>query len=315
LWSLFTIGGSEVQIRRRLWGGGSIRHSPPRGGLVRALILIAGPAANVLMAATLLSLAVPMGESGDRLAEIAASWAFGAAALNALLGLANAAPFGKARYSDGRQLRRLIFQGRRRRIPLEEAPPLVVATAYSRLGQFEAATRFSLKALEDEPRSVSAASMVMHCMSRSSGDGAALGWWLAAAFIPPEDASQTELAFLRANVAWSALKAGRMDLSAMVDSYSQLALDAAPERWEMRGTRGAWLVESGDFGAGVPMLTVAAREAEDQSDKAHLCRFLSQAMLKCDREAFARAYSAAAEICEQPQDDRNLFRWLEASLA
>src|ERR1700723_772429 len=100
------------------------------------------------------------------------------------------------------------------------------------------------------------------------------------------------MVFLRANIAWSALKADRTDLSARIDDCSRLAVEAAPDSSEVSGTRGAWLAYTGDIEAGVPMLIAALRRTTDQLDRADFCRFLSRAMLKLGDEPRSAAFAA-----------------------
>jgi predicted Zn-dependent protease len=173
-------------------------------------------------------------------------------------------------------------------------PWLARSIVLNRAGSFQRATEAALKAVEHAPTEPFALSMAVHCISRSRGDPSAIAWFIERNFDVDafsDDASRAgSVASLRANIAWSALKSGRIDMAEQVDRLSALALAAAPQAPAMEGTRGAWLVEHGSAAEGVPLLTRAARLTADPLDKAGFCHFLAKAMRLQGNEERAIAF-------------------------
>jgi len=139
-------------------------------------------------------------------------------------------------------------------------------------------------------------SQAFHNISRSRGDQAALDWYLQRADdIAPGQASGrgqvgAQLPWLQANVAWSAIKAGAGALNGIIEPFTRAALEAIPDAPEMKGTRGAWLVVSGQFDEGLALLTDAVRTVADRIDKADFCIFLAQGWRARGEEARATGF-------------------------
>ncbi len=295
IWLRLRTGLLSVEVRMRLWAGGQTHYSVANGRLSKAVIILAGPAANLALAALLFTASLELGKDETR--DIAAAWAFGLAVLQGLIGLINLAPFvsrNSGLPSDGLQLVRLLRPVLNPDIDLKDVPALALAYAYARLGLNAQATECAMKALAQTPGDTQAASMVIHCLSRSQGDQAAIAWWLGSGFEPGEGASELDIAFMKANIAWSALKANCGELVELTDINSAEALAAAPDRYEVLGTRGAWLATYSDAHAGASMLVEAARQTSDWRDKADFCGFLARAMERLRHLELAGSYADAA---------------------
>ena len=196
--------------------------------------------------------------------------------------------------SDGLALWRLVTIGR----SSDPVAPLLARVAvFLRAGLFDAATRTILRAFELAPQDPFVVSLVIHCLSRLQGDLAATEWALARAKTLAESGAAEEpaMAWLWANIAWSALKAGRSDLGKEIDAYSRLAFEKMPDRPEMRGTRGAVLVWRGDFVTGAPLLVAAIRQAGDRIDRDDFCAFLSNVLAIAGEGPRAAAFSEVSE--------------------
>lgn len=96
--------------------------------------------------------------------------------------------------------------------------------------------------------------------------------------------------WFEANVAWVAIKAGRNDMGDLIEKFTLSALTSRPEAPEMKGTRGAWLIENGEYHSGLALLTEAVRSVVDPIDKADFCHFLSRGWKALSDEARSDGY-------------------------
>lgn len=298
LFKRFQIGRTRVDLRRGLWRGGMtlpLGADDDPGRLARAIYILGGCVANAVAATAAFCLSPQLRGLGAG-AGIAASGLFGLGLPQAYMAVGNLLPFRTSEQtaSDGLSLWRLVTTGR----SSDPVAPLLARVAvFLRAGLFDAAASSILRAFELAPQDPFVVSLVIHCLSRLQGDLAATEWALMRAKTLADSGAAEEpaMAWLWANIAWSALKAGRSDLGEEIDAYSRLAFEKMPDRPEMRGTRGAVLVWRGDFVTGAPLLVAAIRHAGDRIDRADFCAFLSNALAIAGEGPRAAAFSEVSE--------------------
>ena len=139
-------------------------------------------------------------------------------------------------------------------------------------------------------------SQALHCLSRASGDAAALAFYAdhraRFATLATDDAAgdKAVLALLRANVAWLLVKAGGSEWTAEAERLARAAALAMPDAPEMKGTLGAVLVMKGEVDAGLILLRDAARRVTDPVDKADFCTFLAKGERERGNAAMAQGF-------------------------
>jgi len=299
IWWTARLGQTQLEIRRNLFSGGQTiqcRTSARPNRLADAALVLGGPAANIVFAAIGFRLAASIGGVGDGRLSFTVASLFGMALAQLWTGVANLLPtrsYGRGHDSDGLLLWRLLTNWSR----IATLSPLVLkAQAFWLADRFDEATNAALNAVATTPDDAAAVSMAIVSLSRLKGHSAAIDWYFSEArdldFVEggPRRPAAEVLASLQANVAWSALKAERCDLSDQIEALSQSAFNLAPGWPAIAGIRGAWLVESDRYEDGIPILVTAVRRTADPRDKADYCEFLARASRKQGDEARATAF-------------------------
>ena len=150
------------------------------------------------------------------------------------------------------------------------------------LRRFTEAAEVALDAAPGSPFELVFFSMALHALSRSRGDQAAIALYLERkddidrAEKKAGDGPPAANAWLRANLTWCALKTGDRSLDHLIEDFSNSAKTTASEVPEIKGTRGAWLIVTGEVDVGLPLLTEAVRSITDPIDRADFCLFLAR---------------------------------------
>jgi len=273
--------GVVFEIRAYPWMGGLVNFfgpAEPVGRPAEAFIIAAGPLANVLAAV----IAFGLNYLCQWVGVVAAVFA-GFGAFNLLVAIYNLVPrrFGdnETVASDGRQLLNTL---KRRAIPNPPIRQMRLAAGYSYMGRYGDAATTAMNEWQATPLKFFFAIQILHNLSRGQGDRAAIDFFFAneSEFQERDETDTTiksNLAWVRANVAWSALKLDDPALSELAGRMAEAAIAAVPDHVEMRGTYGAWLVSVGREEEGLPLLVGAARGIDSTIDKADFCDFIARA--------------------------------------
>jgi hypothetical protein len=288
------LGNTLIDLRSYVFMGGAT-HFAWLGGSARRwrsiLVVIAGPAANGVLAALAFWAASACGPGwpADFLRPTLAGFGLAQAAT----AIFNLLPF-TSRFdglpSDGRQLFTLLSA----RIPKVDVATQALLRGQTCLAeqQFNEAAEAFWDAARLKPDATYAFAMVMHCLARAKGDDAAMAFFQAhrpafeASMGTVDEIHRATIPYLQVNIAWPALKT---DLS-LANAYSQAALDALPEVSAMLGTRGAYLVATGEVSAGRELLLQAIRASAEGSDRAEFANVLAQADRASGNTASAEAF-------------------------
>ncbi len=274
------IGGVVFEIRAYPWMGGLVKFFGPvrpAGRIGEAFIIAAGPLANLMAAIISFALSYICQCVG----VLAAAFA-GFGAFNLFVAVYNLIPRragdDETVASDGRQLLD-TFEARATPNPLLRQMRL--AAGYSDLGRYDEAVATAIDNWRATPLKLFFAVQILHNLSRGRGDRAAIDFYLAhhAEFEDHEDAdaeTRSSLAWVWANVAWSALKLADPAFCELANRLAAAAFVVVPDRDEIRGTYGAWLVSVGRSGEGLPLLVQAARGIDNAIDKADFCGFIAR---------------------------------------
>jgi Zn-dependent protease len=294
----FRAGGVVFEIRAIPWTGGFVRHfssGHPASRLSRAFITAAGPLANLLTAVVALGFSYLCQGIG----VLAAAFA-GFGLFSLFVGVYNLIPrrFGdnETVASDGRQLLNLL---KPQTPPSPLARRMQDAAGYSYMGRYDDAVATAMNDWQSTPLKLFFANQILHNLSRGRGDRAAIDFYLANAreFEDHDDAdadTRSGLAWIWANIAWSAVKLGDPAFSDLAKRLVDAAIAIVPDRDEFRGTYGAWLVSVSRSGEGVPLLVQAARGIDNNIDKADFCDFIARAWRQENDPQRAATYDALA---------------------
>jgi len=296
-WTL-RAGGVVFEIRALSWTGGLVQHFSPThltNRSSRAFITAAGPLANVLTAVIALGLSYLCQGVGGLAAAFAG---FGLFSL--LVGVYNLIPrrFGdnETVASDGRQLLNLL---KPQTPPNSLAHQMQRAAGYSYMGRYDDAVAMAMNDWLATPLKFFFANQILHNLSRGRGGRAAIDFYLAneREFEDHDNAdadTRSGLAWIWANVAWSAVKLGDPVFSDLAKCLVEAAIAIVPDRDEFRGTYGAWLVSVGRSDEGLPLLVQAARGIDNTIDKADFCDFIARAWHQKSNPQRAATYDALA---------------------
>ncbi|MCR6658877.1 MAG: site-2 protease family protein [Asticcacaulis sp.] len=151
--------------------------------------------------------------------------------------------------------------------------------------------------LQSSPYRLSLASMIMDSLSYAEGNQAVVDFYLQ------HDAELTEgvsedvsaLAYIHANAAWSAIKLNAPSLLNLAGSWSKKAFTTLPERPEIAGTQGAYLIVTGQPEEGIALMLPAIRSVNVQADKADFCKYIAQGYKRLSQIHRAEIFDALAE--------------------
>ena len=280
-WKSIRLGQTRVDVRRYTFLGGATLFLWPEGSRGRwrsILIILAGPAANVVFAG--LALWASSAFHGGWREDFVQPALGGLGVSQAFTAVVNLWPMTSTLsglQSDGRQI--LAF------LTAKPSPPDAFTEAAQRAQghlfaeRYAAAAEAFWEAAQLKPDAPYAFALTLHCLNRAQGDVAALTFFRShrAAFetsmTTTNEADRALVPYLQANIAMPALSG---DL-ALADLYSQAALNALPEAPPMVGARGAYLVATGEIAEGREMLLRAIRSSDVGSDRAELAEALARA--------------------------------------
>ena len=275
-----------MEFRKYASGGGLMHSFDPQDRYQRlgtAAMVVAGPLANALGGAVALWLCALAGPPASLPTMITTSALSGFGFSMAFMAVVNLIPqrFGDGGTvaSDGRQLLNLL---RKRSDSNPDILRLAKVTGLIQMNRFDDAAKVALAVSDSsELRSLFFAQAI-HCLSRSRGDAAAMDCYMSRmtgslpSVGPNVLLDRDPLPWLEANVAWSALKSEDRRYRDLIEPMSAAALDAVPDAPDMKGTWGAWMVESGHADEGLPFLFQAVRAATDPIDRADFCIYLAK---------------------------------------
>ncbi len=264
------------------WTGGRMHHFNPAGQSKRgamAAIVIAGPTANGLVAILCLALAHLL-EPASLASTLLSRFGY----LNLIMAIHNLIPRrfedNESVASDGRRLLDMLVKPPRAADPRRQQLPRIMG--YSRLHRYDDMIAAASEAWQAAPLKYLLAAVIAEGLSRTQGDRAALDFYLAheSEFQGGEDLAKDReacLHILQSTIALSALKLGDPAFTRMAEVLSRMAFETDPDKSEMQGTYGAWLVSIDRTDEGLPFLIQGARASESLADKADFCIFLAYA--------------------------------------
>jgi hypothetical protein len=287
LWA-YRIGGTLLEVRQYASAGGRMHSFDPQDRYSipsRAAVILAGPAANALGALAALWLCALLSPPISIPAQIITASLSGFGLAMALMAVVNLIPQSLGDdgtvASDGRQLQQLFH---RKPKPNPDLLRLAKISGLTRMNRFEEAAAVALDASDTSELRPIFFAQALHCISRSRGDAAAMACYLARMVndLPAVEQAglidRDPLPWLNANVAWSALKSGDDRFRTLIEPLAGSALDAEPNLPEMKGTWGAWTVDSGHPNEGLPFLIEAIRASDDPIDRADFCTYLAKGL-------------------------------------
>jgi Zn-dependent protease len=321
-WMAARVCGVVIAFRRYFYTGGRTQYfymCDRAGRLADAVIVIAGPAANAACAVLLFWQCDVMLRAKTFGAEVAAAALAGFALGQVFTAIVNLIPLrsGDGQHeTDGRLLLGVLF-GRKEQLDVDHlSRSLIFGLMETR--RFDEAANAALSAAKSSAYPILFIARALHCISRGFGDEAAVSCYLEhAAEVERSIANNSEvdlqwLPWLQANIAWSAIKAKRADLSDLIERFSFAALEAVPEAPEMKGTRGAWLIENGHYNDGLALLTEAVRSVSDSLDKADFCSFLVRGWKALGNSHCLRGYEELREHLMAQQSSAIVFTPISA---
>ncbi|MFT4251748.1 MAG: site-2 protease family protein [Caulobacter sp.] len=290
VWSSALLG-ARFEWRRHAFLGGEVHHMSG-GRLTTALIALAGPLSNLLLAVLFGALPALIDTTGDDHALAAAC--LGAVVSNVLLGLGNLRPFqvvhkdGTRGYSDGGWILDCL---RPRPRPSKDEKLAWRAARLVRSGRRREGLALYETLLASHPDDACLINTLLHETDLEHGPDAALERY---ARLPNTEALEADLdPLLRANLVWMALKAGGEARLRQAERLAPLDLDAAFV--VIPATQGALEVRRGAPEIGEPLLLRALRdETVPPTDRAALCAFLAEGRRMRGNEATAGAFEALA---------------------
>lgn len=297
--SVTHIAGVTLEWRRYPFLGGETVHVPPSAAFPswkRALIALAGPLTNLVLAAIFATLPSLLPNADLTLAAACS----GLTLANLLMGVSNlvvwrrsATPDAMATQSDGANI---LAAFRRRPVQDPETRALFAAERLDLLGrQGEAADAYEAL-LSRRPGDAFYLCKILHLIDRVSGPEAALAAYQRLALQGPPRQRPWDLgameSFLHGNLAWFALKVGDEAHLRAADLHAPLAMVRAGEWPEIRATMGALDVRRGRFEAGEALLLTGVRKTQDPIDRADFCAFLTEASRARGDMAMATEYQA-----------------------
>lgn len=285
------LAGTTVELRALPVSGMTfVSQTDPRGfRWKRALVLIAGPAVNAVVAA----MAVQLGRAG-------VPWG-GELAFANFLGLAGSllpfgvqGPFGTL-HSDGLALAKLLRTGRG---DVEEAVTgsyAVQASFCFEEGRFTEARDWAAAGRSLHPGSVIMDSLLGAALiGLREYDQARLIYLdlVQRPDVPPEHRAMDHN-----NLAWAALMLGRPDLRAEADQMSAAAYAALPWSPPILGTRGYALMETGDVEGGLALTRMAfERDTRPRNRASQACLLAMGTARRGDRAGGARFLEMARRL-------------------
>lgn len=278
----FRVGTIPFDIGAYPWTGGRMYHfdpadQPKRG--TTAAIVMAGPTANALLATFCLVLAHRL-EPASLTSAMLNTFGY----LNLIMAIYNLIPrrFGDndSVVSDGRRLLDLLVK-----LPTEADPSqtqLLRIIGYSSLRRYEEMIKTASEAWQTAPLKYVLAAVIADGLSRTQGDRAALDFYIAheGEFQGSGDVAhdrEGHLHILQSTIALCALKLGDPVFAQLSEALSKEAFETDPDRSEMQGAYGAWLLSIDNIDEGLPLLTQGTRASESLLDKADFCIFLARA--------------------------------------
>jgi hypothetical protein len=285
-------GKTTFELRRYGLSGGEtrfvdLRDAPSRAR--RALGIAGGPLANLSFALVAMGLAYLFSDhtttlsDETRVGDVAVAILTGLSISQLWAALYNLWPFHRRASrsaSDGSQLLALFDRDETLNDFDQKLVDMVKLLA---AGEFEASAEAIADLREISPDEPYLLSMSIHCISRADGDAQAHAFFLAnrasfdRALVATGEEQRVNLAFMCANIAWSALKAGGPDALAVGEAYATRADGLGPSFPEIRGTLGAVRVLQGAVEEGRDLLADTLRRTADLIDKADYSAFLTKA--------------------------------------
>ncbi len=290
------LGRVAFEIRAYPWMGGIVKFfgpSKPASRPAEAFIIAAGPLANILAAVVAFGLSYLCQGVGI----IAAAFA-GFGLFNLLVAVFNLIPRrsgdDESVASDGRQLLNIL---KPRATPNPLLRRIHVAAGYSYLGRYDDAVATAKQDWQASPLKLFFATQILHNLSRGQGERAAIDFYLAhegefADKVDTDVEKRSSLAWVWANVAWSAVKSGDPAFSHLASRLAEAAFAAVPANPEISGTYAAWLISVGREEEGLSRLVQAARVIDNDIDKADFCRFIAQGWRQKGDQHRAAQYDA-----------------------
>jgi Zn-dependent protease len=279
---VISVAGIPFEVGRYLHADGEMRYFSPRKRPISryalAFIVAAGPGANLICAALLLSLCFLMSSLNDIALPLIAILA-GMGFSQALMGLYNLLPqkIGDTEglVSDGKQLLDLFSRAPVSNSTLDRFYRVIGLMHLKRYE--EAITEAQEDLWLDSFFTGFYINQILHALSRHAGDEAAIAFY----FKHEErlaDIKASDRYWLEANIAWSAIKSGTYP--ELAERFSESALKGRPNEAAMQGTRGAWFVANGQLDIGIRFLTEASRGMNDWRDKADWCNWMARGWRK-----------------------------------
>jgi hypothetical protein len=298
------IASATITLGRYVLAGGLMRsfaHDDARSRWRDAVVLVAGAGANALAAGLAFWAGSRLDDPGEALGIVGSAMLLGIAFMNAGMGAMNILPWkvgGEGGLtSDGARLLQLSKPDTPLAADNRRLWRTICLNEMGRFAEMETVAVGAIRGSNLEPVFVSQA---MSAIAKLRGDGAAIDWYLAEGFDPDTMSlfSQAEIktlrVWLKASVAWHAMKTGRPDLSELVESFSRQAFEALPQLTAVSGTRGAVLDLRGDSQEGLELLLQAARAAASNEEKADFCDTLAAGLRRRGHEARADGFEAVS---------------------
>jgi hypothetical protein len=307
------VGSGPAVARLRIAGVDATFRRYPIGGMARsfadtdarsrwrdAVVLAAGAVANAALGlAAFLAvtrLAIPENGLGIALSSLLTAIAL----VNAGMGGINLLPWkvGGVVPSDGWRLLNLAAPETALAADNRQLWRIICLTELGRFERVEAESAAGARSSHFAPVLVG---LAMNAISKRRGNAAAMDWYLAEGFHPDTLAPFSQgadvarsRAFLKASVAWDALKSCRPELRELADDLSRQACETLPETSAIRGIRGAVLCHCGATPDGLGMVLDAARSATGDEEKADFCDVLASRLRQSGQDQRARGFAAVS---------------------
>ena len=289
-------GGTAFYVGWYAYAGGLTFFFDPQARVSRlrtALVVIAGPAANLVAGALFLVAAAHVG--GDvaasdmgstvTLGQCASAVLAGIGISQLVTGIFNLIPrrFGdlESVTSDGAQLLRLL---RRPTSSDADAASLSKLLGLFGMQRFAEAAQYGFAAARGSQFEPLFLQVGLAALSRCDGERAVIDCYHChRKLIDDAIAGESELCrsmapWLRASLAWAALKEDEDSLQTQVAVVAE-GEPTSPEPGALRAARGACLVRLGRVQEGIDLLVQGVRQCADAFDRADLCGFLATACI------------------------------------
>jgi hypothetical protein len=298
-WAGLRLGRTRIDWRRYAFLGGETTYvapGPPQPW-GRALVALAGPVANLLLATLFAALPLLLKGDGGLGGAACTGLVFanlGLALLN-LMVWRRPATGGDAAdiHSDGAQVMEIF--GRVPTIDAETALQLE-ADQLALLDRPGEAARLYQRLADQSPCDAFLLCKLLHLTDRADGPQAALAVYRRIVVSGPPPPSPWDPrsieALLHANLAWLALKTLDATELATAETFAPLAFAAFAETPVIRATLGVLQVRRGALEAGEALLLDGLRGADDPLDRADFCAILAEVRRLASDPATAADYDA-----------------------